>query len=67
MSGFRIYQSDSTLTPGTFVALSDLTASTFAYTDTTVKGGHQYQYYFTSYNVLGGESEKSLILTVTPA
>jgi hypothetical protein len=42
LSGFRIYQSDCTLTPGTFVPLADLTATTFAYTDTTVKGGHQY-------------------------
>ena len=40
LSGFRIYQSDCTLTPGSFTKLADLTATTFAYTDTTVKGGH---------------------------
>jgi len=44
-----------------------LPANDFSYTDSTVTGGHNYQYYVTAYNADGGESDQSLVLTVTPS
>lgn len=67
LSGFNIYRQDTTLGSGIYSLLVGLTAHDFYYTDSGVDGGHDYQYYITSFNVLGGESVQSLTLYVTPS
>jgi hypothetical protein len=43
-----------------------LAANQFFYSDSSITGGECYRYTITSYNVLGGESDYSNLLSVIP-
>ncbi len=70
LTGFQVYRqecSDSLSAPIPLLPLAlPLPASQFEYTDTSVTGGLQYCFHVTAVNALGGESEKSVDVQVTP-